>query len=89
MNTYNEYTERTRFSKNKSKTRHHEKRALGDRDVTRYNNTMSKKAQQSIKNFKRTNDVERNPIIINARGSFDTMEDYEAWYFHVSGEFEW
>ena len=88
MNTCNEYTERTRFSKNKSKTRYHEKRAMCDRDVTRYMNTKSKKMQQSIKNFKRMNNVERNPIIVNARGSFHTIEDYEAWYLHVSGRFE-
>ena len=89
MNTYNDYTERSRFMKNKSKARTHEKRNIGERDIARYYNTKNKKMQQSVKNFKRANNVDRNPIIVNARGSFDTIEDYEAWYYHVKDEIDW
>ena len=89
MNTYNDYTERSRFTKNKSKARLHEKRILGERDISKYCNTKNKKMQQSVKNFKRANNVDRNPIIVNARGSFDTIEDYEAWYYHVKDEIDW
>ena len=79
------FNERSRFMKNKSKTRFHEKRQAGDREISKYSIMKNKRIQQSIKNFKRNNDVERNPVIVDLRGDFDSIEDYEAWIDHMAG----
>ncbi len=90
MNTVTDYidfnfNERSRFVKNKSKTRFHEKRKQDEREISKYSNMKNKRIQQTIKNFKRNNDVERNPVIVNLRGDFDSIEDYEAWRDHMAG----
>ena len=83
MNTYNDYTEKSRTLKNKSKTREHQRRQLNERDICRFSNVSNKKTLQAVKNYKRNNTVEKNPLIVNLRGKFDSVDDYNAWCEHL------
>ena len=69
MNSFNEFNEKnkSRCSKNKSKARRHQKRLLSDQDLSKHKHKQEKKTRQHIKNFKKKNAIERNPIIYELR----------------------
>ena len=82
MNTYNEYSTKTRFTKNKNKSRFHERKVPKLNEIERVLHKKNTKQMKSVKNFKRSNSIERNPLIVESRGMFQSYDDYITWREH-------
>ena len=82
MNTYTEYSTKVRFTKNKNKSRFHERKIPKLNEIEKILNKKNEKQMKSIKNFKRSNNVERNPLIVESRGMFQSYDDYITWCKH-------
>ena len=81
MNTSTGFNQRQRFEKNKNKARRHEPRTESVSSIIRGMNERNKKERMSIKNFKRNQCIERNPLINLCRSDPTESEkqDWEDW----------
>ena len=82
MNTYNDYTVKSRSFKNTTKHRSREDRMMSDTQLKKTFNDYNRKYMHNVKNYKRKNSVEKNPLIVELRGRFDTSEDHKTWLDH-------
>jgi len=83
MNAYNEYSTKSRFTKNKNKSRFHQRKIPKLSEIEKTLNQKNQKQMKSVKNFKRSNNVERNPLILETRGMFQSYDDYVIWCDHI------
>ena len=82
MEAYNQYSTKSRFTKNKNKSRFHQRKIPKLNEIEKILNKKNEKQMKSVKNFKRLNNVERNPLIIESRGMFQSYADYITWCEH-------
>ena len=81
-NQTEQYIEKTRFAKNKTKGRSHQRRQRTETDIAKELNKENRKMAKKVKEYKRKNGVERNPLITECRGEFETTGDYCNWLLH-------
>ena len=79
MNTSTGFNQRQRFEKNKNKARRHEPRVETAAVILHGVNVINKKERMAIKNFKRNQYIERNPMIDLLRCKPTNQSDIDDW----------